>query len=185
MRAIVYCSKTGFTRKYAQFLAEKTGLPAYDAEEAARRLSRDAEVFYMGWLKAGGVVGLDKAMDRYTVRGAAIVGMSPSGNGELWTEARINGGTSDSGGRVFYLQGGYAPEKLRGLDRWMMLFMSKSVIKRLEAKGSAATEQELAMLEMYRHGGDCVREEALTEIVDWMENGSHEGVLKPVPRVEI
>ena len=29
------------------------------------------------------------------------------------------------------------------------------------------------------------REEALEELVDWMNNGSYEGILKPVPRVEI
>jgi len=185
MKAIVYQSKTGFTEKYAQMLAEKTGLPVWRLEEAGRQLPRDAEIFYLGWLKAGNVVGLDAAMDRYTIRGAAIVGMAPAGNGDLWTEAKINGGTSDTGGRIFYLQGGYAPEKLRGLDRLMMRFVSRSVVKRLEAKGDTATEQDLAMLELYRSGGDCVREEALEEIVDWMKNGSHEGVLKPVPRVEI
>lgn len=58
----------------------------------------------MGWLMAGSVKGLERAMDRYTIRGAAIVGMSPSGNGDLWTEAKINGGTSDGGARIFYLQ---------------------------------------------------------------------------------
>ena len=185
MKAIVYCSKTGFTRKYAQLLAEKTGLPVYSVEEAKQQLLRNEEIFYMGWLKAGSVVGLDRAMDCYTIRGAAIVGMAPNGNGDLWTEAKINGGTSDSGGHVFYLQGGYAPEKLRGMDRLMMKFVTRSVIKQLEAKGSSATEQELAMLELYRNGGDCVREEALAEIVEWIRSGSHEGVLKPVPRVEI
>jgi len=34
-------------------------------------------------------------------------------------------------------------------------------------------------------GGDCVREEALEEIADWMQNGSHKGAIKPVPGVDI
>ena len=112
MKAIVYTSQTGHTQRYAQMLAERTGVPAYSLKEAGKSLRRGEEIFYMGWLMAGTVKGLQSAMDRYTIRGAAIVGVSPQGNGDLWTEARINGGYSDSGGRLFYLQGGYAPEKL-------------------------------------------------------------------------
>ena len=185
MKAIVYMSETGFTEKYAKLLAEKVQLPAYSVKEAGKTLPRACEVFYMGWLRAGSVKGLDCAMDRYTIRGAAIVGMSPDGNGDLWTEAKINGGISDGGARIFYLQGGYAPEKLRGMNRLLMRFMTKFVVKKLQAKGDTATEQDLKMLEMYQKGGDCVREEALEEIVRWFAEGSHEGVLKPVPTVEI
>ena len=139
----------------------------------------------MGWLKAGSVEGLDSAMDRYTIRGAAIVGMSPDGNGDLWTEAKINGGTSDRGARIFYLQGGYAPEKLTGLNRLMMRFVTKSVVKKLQAKGDAATEQDRKMLDLYQNGGDCVREVALEDIAKWLVEGPHDGILKPVPTVEI
>ena len=102
MKAIVYTSQTGHTQRYAQMLAERTGVPAYSLKEAGKSLRRGEEIFYMGWLMAGTVKGLQSAMDRYTIRGAAIVGVSPQGNGDLWTEARINGGYSDSGGRLFY-----------------------------------------------------------------------------------
>ena len=98
MKAIVYTSQTGHTQRYAQMLAERTGVPAYSLKEAGKSLRRGEEIFYMGWLMAGTVKGLQSAMDRYTIRGAAIVGVSPQGNGDLWTEARINGGYSDSGG---------------------------------------------------------------------------------------
>ena len=97
IQAIVYTSKTGYTQRYAQLLAERTGVPAYSAKEARGKLRPKAEIFYMGWLLAGTVQGIQSAMDRYTIRGAAIVGISPQGNGDLWTEARINGGCSDSG----------------------------------------------------------------------------------------
>ena len=131
MKAIVYTSQTGFTRQYAQLLSERTGVPAYELKEAAGKLPRDSEVFYMGWLMAGSVKGLERAMDRYTIRGAAIVGVSPSGNGDLWTEAKINGGTSDGGARIFYLQGGYAPEKLGFFSRLLMKKMGASVTRKI------------------------------------------------------
>ena len=171
--------------EYAQLLAEKTGVPAYSTKEARGKLPSKAEIFYMGWLLAGTVRGIQSAMDRYTIRGAAIVGISPQGNGDLWTEARINGGYSDSGGRLFYLQGGYAPEKLGFFHRLMMKPMARSVIRQVEGKGDAATAQEREMAEVFRRGGDFVREEALEEIVQWFREGDHTGEVKTVPRVEI
>ena len=174
MKAIVYTSQTGHTQRYAQMLAERTGVPAYSLKEAGKSLRRGEEIFYMGWLMAGTVKGLQSAMDRYTIRGAAIVGVSPQGNGDLWTEARINGGYSDSGGRLFYLQGGYAPEKLGFFYRMMM-----------KARGEAATDQERRMAEIVQHGGDFGREEALDEIVRWFREGPHDGEVKAVPSVDI
>ena len=40
MKAIVYMSQTGFTRRYAEPRAAKTGLPAYDAKTAKGQLLR-------------------------------------------------------------------------------------------------------------------------------------------------
>ena len=184
MKAIVYTSQTGFTRRYAEMLAAQTGLPAYDAKTAKGQLPRGSEIFYMGWLLAGEVKGLKAAMGRYTVRGVAIVGVSPQGNGELWTEARINGGASDDGGRIFYLRGGYAPEKLGGLYRLMMGHMAKTVIRQVEAKEAGATAEEREMAEVFRSGGDYVQEEALEEIAAWIREGDHTGVVRDTPSVE-
>ena len=184
MKAIVYTSHTGHTQRYAQLLAERTGVPAYSMKEAREKLRPKDEIFYMGWLMAGTVKGVQAAMDRYTIRGAAIVGVSPQGNGDLWTEARINGGYSDSGGRLFYLQGGYAPEKLGFIHRVMMKSTARSVIRQVQAKGDRATDQERQMAEVFQNGGDFVREEPLEEIVQWFQEGPHVGAVKAVPKVE-
>ena len=184
MKAIVYTSQTGHTQRYARMLSERTGVPAWSAQEAKGKLQRRDEIFYMGWLMAGAVKGLQSVMDRYTVRGVAIVGISPQGNGDLWTEARINNGYSDSGGRLFYLQGGYTPEKLGFIHRMMMKSMAGSVVRQVAAKGDKATDQERRMAEVFQHGGDFVRPEALDEIVQWFREGPHDGVVKSVPKVE-
>ena len=54
MKAIIYTSNTGFTRKYAQMLSEKLSLPAYNAGlgEDKKSLSKSDDVIYMGWISA-------------------------------------------------------------------------------------------------------------------------------------
>ena len=37
MKAIVYTSQTGFTKRYAELLSEATGVPAWSAKEAAKQ----------------------------------------------------------------------------------------------------------------------------------------------------
>ena len=53
------------------------------------------------------------------------------------------------------------------------------------ARGEAATDQERRMAEIFQHGGDFVREEALDEIVRWFREGPHDGEVKAVPSVDI
>lgn len=181
MKAIVYASQTGFTRRYAQLLSEKTGVPAYSVKEAARALRRKDDIFYMGWLMGGKVSGLDRALERYTIRGVGIVGMTPWGNGTLWEEAESCGGFSLTGAAVFYFRGGYVPEKLNFMQRMMMKLMTSSVAKDVEQKGEDATEAEKNMLELLLHGSDSFHEEDLEPAVYWFQNGDHSAklVVKP------
>ena len=81
LSAIVYTSQTGFTRRYAEMLAQKTGLPA--CEMGAPAPARGTGVLYLGWLRAGGVQGLAKARRRWDVKGVCAVGMSPEPNGKV------------------------------------------------------------------------------------------------------
>ena len=81
LSAIVYTSQTGFTRRYAEMLAQKTGLPACELGGPAP--ARGTGVLYLGWLRAGGVQGLAKARRRWDVKGVCAVGMSPEPNGKV------------------------------------------------------------------------------------------------------
>mgnify|MGYP000699382709 CR=1 FL=1 len=123
MRAIVYTSRTGFTKRYAELLSEATGVPAWSAKEAAKEVPAHSEIFYMGCLEAGTVKGLDALIERYVIRGVAIVGMNPTGNGDLWTEAKINGGFSGHGARIFLEQGDH---QLRMGPAWRTASRTKS-----------------------------------------------------------
>lgn len=161
--SIVYTSNTGFTRQYAMLLGEKTGLPVYSLEEAGQRLAPGNTIVYLGWLMAGKVQGYAKASARYHV--AAVCGVCMGATGSQIEDVRKTNAIG-SGLPVFTLQGGFDMAKLRGVYKLMMKVMAKTVGKKLAEK-KVRTPEEDEMLELMVHGGSRVREEYLTEIVDW------------------
>ena len=161
--SIVYTSNTGFTRQYAMLLGEKTGLPVYSLEEAGQRLASGNTIVYLGWLMAGKVQGYAKASARYHVAAVCGVCMGATGS-QIEDVSKTNAIGSEL--PVFTLQGGFDMAKLRGVYKLMMKVMAKTVGKKLVEK-KVRTPEEDEMLELMVHGGSRVREEYLTEIVDW------------------
>jgi hypothetical protein len=164
MKAIVYESNSGYTRKYAELLANKAGLPAYEKREAGKHLKKGDEIIYMGWMLAGAVKGYKSAGKRYSVKALCGVGMgrlTPKVVQEITEKYHI----SDI--KLFYLQGGFDMNKLHGIYKFMMKTMSKSVGESIEKK-ETKTEEELEMLDMMQNSRDCVKEENLKPILEWL-----------------
>ena len=159
--AIVYTSSTGFTRRYAQLLGEKTGLPVYDLKGADRPAKGTAVVF-LSWLCAGKLKGFQTAVKRYSVQVVCAVGM---GDEETNRPQRLAPSLGfPPGPNFFYLRGGYAPERLKGLMKFLMGLMYKAVSKKPPVDDAGRE-----MLEAFQHGGDWVSAEKLDPVVAWLE----------------
>ena len=158
--AILYTSATGFTARYARLLSQRTGLPCLPLDRAGE-LPRSTPVLYLGWLRAGGIVGLKKARARLDVRAVCAVGMAPASPEVV---NKLAGQNHLEGLPFFYLRGGYAPEKLPGPYKLMMAPMTKAVTGH-----PPKDENEAAMQEAFRHGGDWVDEGALAPVLAWLE----------------
>ena len=165
---IVYQSNTGFTQKYADMLGKAEKLKVYELDSA--ELSADTEVFYMGPLMAGRIGGIGKALKQFSVVGACGVGMSPPGREVLNTLSKAN---SVPNAPIFYLQGGWAPEKVGWAKRKAVEMVIKKYRNALQAKPKR-TREEQANLDMMLKGGDFVAYENLSTIRTWM----HETVNK-------
>lgn len=165
MKAIVYVSETGHTKKYAEFLGEKIGLPVYDLNTAAKELPGGTEVIYLGWLMAGTVQGYKKAAKRFEVKVVCGVGMS--GDDSQLVDMRKANRFPDSM-PIFYLQGGFELDKLHGIHKLMMKTMKSTVGKGLADKQNRTPEED-AMLDLLLHGGDLVSADNLSVIVNWYE----------------
>ena len=169
MDAIVYTSESGFTAQYAKLLGEAAGLPVYTLREAAA-LPAHSSVVYLGWLMAGAVKGCKKAQRRLCVKAICAVGMGAPGSQTPESIAQQNHLAAQC--NVFYLQGGYAPERLHGIYKFMMQTLAKSVSEKL-AKKTQRTPEENDMLDMMQHGRDCVKKENLSPVLQWLEEAAH------------
>lgn len=160
--AILYASNTGFTAKYARLLAQATGIPAYDMAEKKELPPWGASVLYLGWLCAGKIKGLAAARKRYQVRAVCAVGMAAADSGQTET---LPGSNHLGNTPFFYLRGGYAPDKLKGVWKLMMGAMAKAVSK-APAETEADREQQKALVS----GGNWVTAEALEPVLAWLES---------------
>ena len=160
VQAVLYTSATGFTERYARMLSEAAGLPACPAG-GPDLPAPGSPVVYLGWLCAGRVQGLGRARGRYDLRAVCAVGMAPASSEVV---NKLAGQNHLEGLPFFYLRGGYAPEKLPGPYKLMMAPMTKAVTGH-----PPKDENEAAMQEAFRHGGDWVDEGALAPVLAWLE----------------
>ena len=163
MDAIIYTSNTGSTKRYAELLAQETGLPVYPLGEAKRSVPDGAAIVYLGWIMAGSVKGYHEAAKRYAVRAVCAVGMIRTGT-QVEDVRQRNHVPADV--PVFTLQGGFDLKKLHGPYRLMMDVMVHTVGKSLANKPDRTPEED-EMLDMLRHGGDRVAAAHLADVLAW------------------
>lgn len=156
---IVYESKTGFTKKYAEMLAEKTGLKAYRTDELSK-VDPSEEILFLGWMKIGKIQGLDKLKKHHVI---AVCGSGTGRTAEPDTETIL---TKNNIGTIpfFYLRGGCLPiRKLKGLDRIKLsLFV---LMLRTRKDKDERIKEAIAIIQ---NGFDGVKEENLDPVLSWM-----------------
>lgn len=157
--AIIYTSNTGYTKRYAELLSAKTGLPAYTIEEANKNIEKGSSVIYMGWIFASNVKGYKKAVKDYNISVVCAVGLCDTGT--LLDEVRKAISLSEST-PLFTVQGGMDHSKLRGINKLMINMLTKGLSSKTEK-----SEDENRMLSLIQNGGDFVSEENLSEVLNW------------------
>ena len=162
IQAIVYTSNTGSTEQYARLLGQKTGLPVCSLEEAKKTLNAGTQILYLGWVMASGIQGYTDAARLYRIPMVCAVGMEPAGKDQELREK--NGIPQDAA--LYPLQGGYLPDRLRGVQKLMMRMITGSMAKTLAAKANRTPEED-DLLDLMRHGGSRVSREKLAGPIRW------------------
>lgn len=159
--AIVYTSKTGFTRQYAQLLGKRLGLPVYSLEDALYGMDQGSPILYLGWIHASAIRDYRKAAKKFSV--CAVCGVGLCDTGTLTDQVR-KATAIPASIPLFTLQGGFDRSKLKGLDKLMISMLVKGL-----SSQEKRSEQDERMLALLQTDGNYVSPDNLKGILDWYE----------------
>ncbi len=165
--AVIYKSTSGFTKKYAQWIAEELQADLFPRKKATVALLSAYDVIvYGGSLHAVGISGvgiIKKNLHRLTGRKIIIftVGASPSKDHTI-DEVRNRNFTADEQRliRFFYFRGGFDFSKLDLPNKILMTLFKWKLRKK-----PALTEDAKDMLDAYAHPVDYADRGSIGELV--------------------
>lgn len=166
---VIYRSKTGFTQRYARWLAQELGCEAvpYDRREKADLAGADT-VIYADFLHVGKLKGLPWLAGKLpTLQGKRVavlaVGACPPEDPGLPAamDAIFPGGTW-AGVARFYCQGGLNYERMGAFDR--LLMKVKCAVEKREAGADGEAYQAIT------RSFDAAHPSALAPLIAWAKN---------------
>jgi len=160
-RIVVFQSGTGFTAKYANWIAEELGCEARELKKInTSELQNYDEVVYGGYIMANMVSGYNKIkplkLKRVVIFG---VGMSVAKEDVVKQIAEQNKISLEN---FFYFEGGYNPKKVGFFKKMMMNMIKKSIEQKVEK-----TEEDIHMLETFQ-GADNTKKEYIKPLVEYV-----------------
>ncbi len=168
---VIYNSQTGFTKRYAQWIAEAAGADCLELSKAkGKSLDEYEAVVFGSWACAGSISKINwfkGNMDKWTNKKliAFCVGASPIESPQIeqflkniFSEAQLKKVS------VFYCPGGFNYEKMSAPSRLMM----KMFIKSLKAKKDK-TEEEEEMIKMISASYDISDRKYIEPILKCLE----------------
>ena len=169
---IIYTSQTGFTKKYAEILANRIGAETVSLDKIKKKQDdffADADtIIYGGWVMAGKVVGSDwfiEKIPKWQDKKLAIycVGGSPKDAPETAEMLkRVLPQNLKESVKVFYCQGGIDYEKMSFFMRMTM----KTFAKALNGKNATAEQKKAA--EWMSKSYDSSDEKYIDPIVEYI-----------------
>lgn len=166
---IVYCSKTGFTKRYAQWLQESLGCSCIPWEEVQTvDLGSYDTVIFASWIHAGKIQRLSWFLSQPLKAASKIVlvtGAAAPDNQETRRTLEANfKDCQQEEYKAFYLQSGLCYEKMGWKDRLMMKAFSKMLDRMKEKDG---TKKEMAGL--VKNSFDYSKRENLQPVIEYVE----------------
>ena len=166
---VIYTSKTGFTKKYAEWIVEAAGCECVELKKARKvKLAEYDAIVFGGWCMAGGISQIawfKKKLSGLSAAGKKLivfmVGASPAESAEAVNSLRRNF-TDDEWSKVkaFYCPGGLDYDKIKGFSKMAI----KMLLKILSCKKDP-TEEDKKTLEMLSKSYDISDKKYIEPIV--------------------
>ncbi|MDD3369956.1 MAG: flavodoxin domain-containing protein [Lachnospiraceae bacterium] len=163
---VIYQSSTGFTRQYAEWIAESLGCEAIDVKHAPEKSVGEAElVIFGGWIMGNMVSGLEK-IRKWNPKNLVVfaVGATPGNIVDVESMQKEN---HLEGIPFFYMEGGFRFEKLNFLVKGMLKNLKKATAKKEEK-----TAQEQFMAEYLGTSFDHADQKNIESLVMYVKERS-------------
>lgn len=169
---VIYNSQTGFTKRYAQWIAQKTNADCIEYDKAKKmNLDRYDAIIFGGWAVAGSISKLKwfkKNILKWSDKKLVVfcVGASPIENPEI--ELTLPKNFTDEELKVvrwFYCPGGLDYEKMSVTSKMMM----KIFVKVLNAKKDK-TEADIEQIRMLSSSYDISNIKYIDPIIDYLNS---------------
>ncbi len=161
-RLVVYQSSTGFTAKYAAWIAEALSCEAKELKRVKIQEVAECDcIIFGGWIMGGMIMGLDK-IQKMNPKHLVVFAVGASSDSE---EVRNNLRTQNHLEQTpfYYFEGGLAFEKMGFFPKMMLKMVKKSVAKK-ENKTPQEQEMEKLFAGSFDHS-DIVKIESLVAAV--------------------
>lgn len=171
---VLYKSKSGFTKKYAEWISQQSGAEIREASKVTvETLSAYDTLIYGGRLYAVGINGvklitnnLERLEDKNIV--VFATGLSPAEK-EVFNEVRNKNFTPEQQDKIrfFYLRGGFDYNKLTPFFKVVMSLMKWSIKKKKNL-----TPDDRGMLAAFDHPVDFTDEKNIKELISYVKSVS-------------
>lgn len=171
---VIYKSKTGFTKKYAEWIAEELSADIIHAPNVtANMLSAYDCVIYGGGLYVVGINGvklitqnIDKLKDKKVI--VFATGMSPFRE-EVAREVIVKNFTLEQQEIIqfFYMRGGFDYSKLNPFDK-MLITLLKASIKWKKIRKKKLNSDEIGILAVFSKPTDYTKRAKIDELVAYV-----------------
>lgn len=164
---VVYNSKTGFSEKYAKWIAEDLNIQAVPFKQALKTLDNYDLIIFGGGVMAGMINGMNKLKATLAFTSKKIIlfatGATQQGSTETIKQFKNTNLTEDEQKTIsfYYFQGGINFKGMSFLPK-MMLKMMKNMLE----KKSVKTEEEENMLKTFASSEDHSNREWIEPLVN-------------------
>ncbi len=170
--AVIYKSKSGFVKQYAEWIAESLSADIYECSNVnIEMLSPYDTIIYGGGLYAVGINGvkmITQNLDQLKSKKIVVFATGASSSTEaVINEVRNKNFTSEQQKYIsfFYLRGGFDYYKLKRFDKVLMILMKWKIKSKKEL-----TADEKGMLAAYDQPVNFVRKKNIDEMIRYVKD---------------
>ena len=165
--AVVYYTKHGATKRYAEWIAEETGADLFNGDSVSARDLEDYDIIVLGGgIYAGGIRGLELFQKNIKRRFAGKdlivfgVGISIDDEQNRKQAAQINFQKKLAGLPYIFLPGAFDPAAIKGVDKAIINFTKKMI------DGGSGNAFSAKLLDYFENGCDLVDRSRIEPLVD-------------------